>query len=118
MTVAAIREVNSFYTGLSGVRGGGLLEKPYSLTEARVIFELAQGEPVDVAYLRTALDVDAGYLSRILGRFEAEKVVVKARSTVDARRQVIRLTTKGRGLATLLDDRSNAQVDALLAPHG
>src|SRR5438067_1046240 len=69
--VAAVRAFNRFYTPLIGLLGDRFLGTPYSLTEGRVIFELAQREETEVVELRRELDLDAGYLSRILARFEA-----------------------------------------------
>jgi DNA-binding MarR family transcriptional regulator/GNAT superfamily N-acetyltransferase len=113
--VAEVREFNRFYTGVIGVLAEGLLHTPYSLTEARVIFELAQQEETEVATLRRHLDLDAGYLSRILARFETDGLVARQQSTVDARRQVVRLTVAGRAVFATLDSRSSRDVAALLA---
>jgi DNA-binding MarR family transcriptional regulator/GNAT superfamily N-acetyltransferase len=88
---------------------------PYSLTEARVLFELAQREATEVADLRQALAVDAGYLSRILARFQADRLVVRERSAADGRRQVIRLTDQGRAAFATLDRRSAEEIGGLLA---
>ena len=100
--VAEVREFNRFYTATIGVLRDGLLRTPYSLTEARVIFELAQHDETEVAGLRRRLGVDAGYLSRILARFAADGLVARTRSAVDGRRQVIRLTPAGRKAYRLL----------------
>src|SRR3954466_6375314 len=94
--VDAVRAFNRFYTHLIGVVSEGLLATPYSLTEARVIFELAQGDLTEVAVLRRSLDLDAGYLSRILAQFEADGLIRRERSADDARRQVAGLTERGR----------------------
>jgi DNA-binding MarR family transcriptional regulator/GNAT superfamily N-acetyltransferase len=112
--VATVRDFNRFYTNLIGVLRGGLLDTPYTLTEARVIFELAQRDAVEVTELRRELDIDAGYLSRILGRFESDGLVSRERSGTDARRQVIRLTPAGRDAYKVLDERSAAQIAAML----
>src|SRR2546421_5993344 len=112
--VAEVREFNRFYTATIGVLRDGLLRTPYSLTEARVIFELAQRDETEVLALRRALDLDAGYLSRILARFAADGLVDRVRSTTDGRRQVIRLTPSGRDAYTLLDERSRAEIQAML----
>ena len=69
--VAAVREFNRFYTNIIGLLREGHLDTPYSLTEARVLFELAREDAVEAAALRRWLDMDAGYLSRLLARFEA-----------------------------------------------
>ncbi|WP_432986754.1 bifunctional helix-turn-helix transcriptional regulator/GNAT family N-acetyltransferase [Dactylosporangium sp. CA-233914] len=116
-TVAAIRRFNRFYTNLIGVLRAGLLDSPYSLAEARVLYELAAAPArvLEVADLRQGLDMDAGYLSRILGRFETDGLVVRERSDVDARKQRIRLTDAGRAAQAELDKRSDAQAAALLS---
>jgi DNA-binding MarR family transcriptional regulator/GNAT superfamily N-acetyltransferase len=113
--VAAVREFNRFYTGVIGLLREGLLGTPYSLTEARVLFELARDDAVEVADLRRWLDIDAGYLSRLLARFEADGLVSRTRSPADGRRQVIGLTGPGRAVQADLDARSGAQIRALLA---
>jgi DNA-binding MarR family transcriptional regulator/GNAT superfamily N-acetyltransferase len=116
-TVAAVRRFNRFYTNVIGVLRAGLLDSPYSLAEARVLYELATApaSALDVAKLRQGLDMDAGYLSRILGRFEGDGLVVRERSDADARKQRIRLTDAGRAAQAELDQRSDAQAAALLA---
>jgi DNA-binding MarR family transcriptional regulator/GNAT superfamily N-acetyltransferase len=113
--VAAVRAFNRFYTGVIGVLGDGLLETPYSLTEARVIFELAQTDAMDLVDLRRLLGVDAGYLSRVVGGFESDGLLKKERSATDGRRQVIRLTARGRAMFTKLDERSAGDIGALLS---
>jgi DNA-binding MarR family transcriptional regulator/GNAT superfamily N-acetyltransferase len=112
--VAAVRSFSRFFTTVIGALDEGLLQSPYSLTEARVIFELAQAEVTEVVALRRALGLDAGYLSRMLARFEADGLVVREKSGVDARRQTVRLTQAGRTVFRLLDDRSSEQVSRLL----
>ena len=119
--VTAVREFNRFYTNVIGLLRGKYLETPYSLTEARILFELAQRDQAvdgatEVADLRRVVDIDAGYLSRILARFEADGVVTRQRSAADARRQVIRLTGTGREIIADLDVRSAQQTAAMLAP--
>ncbi|MFC5185727.1 bifunctional helix-turn-helix transcriptional regulator/GNAT family N-acetyltransferase [Actinomadura harenae] len=112
--VAAVRDFNRFYTRVLGLLGDGHVRTPYSLTEARVVFELAQRPETEVLALRRALDLDAGYLSRMLARFEADGLVERERSTGDARCQVARLTARGREVFALLDERSAAQIRTLL----
>ncbi|MDP9069291.1 MAG: helix-turn-helix domain-containing GNAT family N-acetyltransferase [Actinomycetota bacterium] len=112
--VAVVRRFNRSYTKVLGLLRDRLLETPYSLTEARVLFELAQRGQTDLSELRRELDLDAGYLSRILGRFEEQALVERTRSTADARRQVIRLTEAGRDAFQVLDARSGDEIRALL----
>jgi DNA-binding MarR family transcriptional regulator/GNAT superfamily N-acetyltransferase len=112
--IGTVRAFNRFYTGVIGVLGERLMESPYSLTEARVIFELAQREDTEVLALRRALELDAGYLSRMLARFESDGLVVRERVPGDARRQSARLTPRGREVFAMLDARSVAEIRALL----
>jgi DNA-binding MarR family transcriptional regulator/GNAT superfamily N-acetyltransferase len=114
--MAAIRAFNRFYTNVIGVLGEGLLNTPYSLTEARVLFELAHRPSTEVADLRRSLAIDAGYLSRILSRFETDGLTKRTRSESDGRRRVIRLTSRGRRAFRLLNSRSEDQVRGLLEP--
>jgi DNA-binding MarR family transcriptional regulator/GNAT superfamily N-acetyltransferase len=113
--VAVVREFNRFYTSVLGLLGEGLLDTPYSLTEARVIFELARADEIEVSHLRRWLDIDAGYLSRLLARFETDGLATRTRSPADARKQVISLTSTGRAVFANLDARSSDQIRALLA---
>jgi DNA-binding MarR family transcriptional regulator/GNAT superfamily N-acetyltransferase len=113
--IAAVREFNRFYTNVLGLLREGLLDTPYSLTEARIIFELARQDQAEVTRLRRWLDIDAGYLSRILGRFETDGLVTRTRSPEDARRQVIGLTGSGRAVFAKLDALSADQIRGLLS---
>jgi DNA-binding MarR family transcriptional regulator/N-acetylglutamate synthase-like GNAT family acetyltransferase len=114
-TVAAVREFNRFYTNVIGLLRGKYLDTPYSLTEARLLFELAQRDASEVTDLRRVVDIDAGYLSRILARFEADGLIWRQRSAADARRQVIRLTEAGHSVIAGLDARSAGQTREMLA---
>ena len=113
--VAAVRSFSRSYTSWIGVLDEGLLDTPYSLTESRVLFELAQREATDVTALRRTIGVDGGYLSRILARFAADGLIERERSEADGRRQVVRLTDQGRAAAEMLDRRSRQQLEGLLA---
>jgi len=116
--VAAVRAFNRFYTNVIGLLRSGHLDSPYSLTEVRVLFELARQEATEAAELRQSLDIDAGYLSRILARLDAEKLTVRQRSAADGRRQVIRLTQAGRLAFAELDALQTDQTAGLLAKLG
>ena len=113
--VAAVRAFNRFYTNVIGLLRGKYLGTPYSLTEARLLFELAQRDASEVADLRRTVDIDAGYLSRILTRFESDGLITRERSAADGRRQVIRLTAAGRAAVAGLDARSVRQTSDMLA---
>lgn len=116
--IASVRAFNRFYTDVIGVLREGLHDTAYSLTEARVLFELAQDDPTEVAELRERLHVDAGYLSRILSRFARDGLVRRERSPADGRRQVIRLTEAGAAAFATLDVSASQDVAALLAGLG
>jgi DNA-binding MarR family transcriptional regulator/GNAT superfamily N-acetyltransferase len=113
--VAGVREFNRFYTNVIGLVHGMYLDMPYSLTEARLLFELSRQDVTPVADLRRVLDIDAGYLSRVLARFEADGLIGRQRSGADARRQDITLTRAGHAAAAELDARAVRQIAELLA---
>jgi DNA-binding MarR family transcriptional regulator/GNAT superfamily N-acetyltransferase len=116
--VGAVRAFNRFYTNTIGLLRGKYLDTAYSLTEARILFELAQRDASEVADLRRTVDIDAGYLSRILARFDSDGLITRRRSAADGRRQVISLTENGRSVVAGLDDRSATQTrDMLAAVH-
>lgn len=116
--VATVRDFNRFYTRVIGLLDEGLLRTPYSLTEARVIFELAQRGATEVPDLRRDLALDAGYLSRTLARFTSDGLVTRTTSPTDTRRQVVELTTTGRAAYEMLNERSDAQIVTLLSGLG
>jgi DNA-binding MarR family transcriptional regulator/GNAT superfamily N-acetyltransferase len=113
-TVRAVRAFNRFYTSTIGLLHGKYLDTPYSLTEARILFELAQRDSTEATGLRRVADIDAGYLSRILTRFEADGLISRERSAADGRRQVITLTQAGSALVANLDARSAEQTTGML----
>jgi DNA-binding MarR family transcriptional regulator len=112
--VAQVRAFNRFYTNLIGVLPGLYLDTPYTLTESRLLFEVARHGTVGVSALRQALDIDARYLGRVLSRFAADGLVTRQRSAVDARRQEVGVTPAGRAAVAELDRRAAAQIGALL----
>jgi DNA-binding MarR family transcriptional regulator/GNAT superfamily N-acetyltransferase len=114
--IATVREFSRFYTSRLGTLNEGLLETPWSLTEARVLFELAQSASTEMAALRTALSLDSGYLSRLLARFDQAGLIARTASAVDGRKQALSLTPAGRKAFRTLNERSSHQVGELLAP--
>ncbi|MFF4568976.1 GNAT family N-acetyltransferase [Streptomyces sp. NPDC001410] len=115
MTVQDVRAFNRFYTGVIGALDYGRhLYAPYTLTESRVLYELAHDRHLDAADLRTRLALDAGYLSRILNKFEEAGLIERGPSAADPRRRSVTLTTAGREAAALLDERARETVGALL----
>jgi DNA-binding MarR family transcriptional regulator/N-acetylglutamate synthase-like GNAT family acetyltransferase len=112
--VHAIRQFNRFFTRQIGVLREGLLHSPYSLTEARIIFELAQRNNLTASDLCRELGLDAGYLSRILVRLEQQSLIEKVRSENDGRQRLLHLTSEGQKAFALLNQRSNEEVSEML----
>jgi DNA-binding MarR family transcriptional regulator/GNAT superfamily N-acetyltransferase len=112
--VANVRRFSRFYTRRIGVLHEGLLGSPLSLTEGRVIWELAQCETATAAELAAELGLDAGYLSRILGGFERRGLIDRRPSERDGRQSDIALAEEGRALYATIDTKSREEVAALL----
>ncbi|MFE1956858.1 GNAT family N-acetyltransferase [Streptomyces sp. NPDC059479] len=116
MAVQEVRAFNRFYTNLIGALDYSKhLYTPFTLTESRVLYELAHASRTDAADLRAELSLDAGYLSRLLTKFERDGLVGRAPSEQDSRRRRITLTPRGREAAALLDERSREAVGSLLS---
>jgi len=113
-TVAAIRRFNRFYTRQIGLLDEGLLSSPFSLTEVRILYELAQRQQTSAVDLCRELGLDAGYLSRILAGFLKDGLIEKQESSKDARRTLLKLTKKGHKAFEPLNARSSEQVRAML----
>jgi DNA-binding MarR family transcriptional regulator/N-acetylglutamate synthase-like GNAT family acetyltransferase len=113
--VEAARRFNRFYTRKIGVLHEGAYRSPFSLTEVRVLYELAHRHESTATALGRALGLDAGYLSRILRGFERRGLVLKTRSAADGRQSHLSLTAQGRKVFAPLDARSHDEVAAMLA---
>lgn len=110
----ALREFNRFYTRRIGVLEEGLLSSPFTLTQARVLFELAQRGQASANEIGDFLGLDAGYLSRILRGFVSDGLVARKPSTDDRRCTWLSLTAAGRRAFAKLDRGSQAQAAAML----
>lgn len=113
--VDAVREFNRFYTRRIGVLQEGLLQSPYSLTESRVLFELAHRDRPAATGIARELGLDAGYLSRILARFRKLGLVSSKPAEKDGRQTLLSLTRKGRSVFAVLNARSQKEVSSMLA---
>jgi DNA-binding MarR family transcriptional regulator/GNAT superfamily N-acetyltransferase len=113
--VEAVRRFTRFYTRQIGVLHEGLLNSPFSLAEARVLYELAHRDMPTAAELGTELGLDAGYLSRILRGFVKNGLLAKTPSEQDGRQRFLALTAKGRKAFAPLDRRSRDEVGAMVA---
>jgi DNA-binding MarR family transcriptional regulator/N-acetylglutamate synthase-like GNAT family acetyltransferase len=112
--VAILRRFSRFYTRRIGLLHEGLLGSPLSLTEGRVVWELAQREQATASVLAAELGLDAGYLSRILGSFEKRGLIERRPSERDGRQSIIALTAAGRALYAAIDSRSRDEIAAIL----
>jgi len=112
--VAAVRRFNRFYTHKLGVLQRGWLDSPYSLTEARVLYEIRERKRATASDIARDLDLDAGYLSRILRRFHRLGLLRKDVSPDDGRQSFLSMTAHGRRAFAPLETRSQRQVGALL----
>jgi DNA-binding MarR family transcriptional regulator/GNAT superfamily N-acetyltransferase len=112
--VEAIRRFNRLFTRWIGVLREGLLHSSYSLTEARVLFELANREELSASELVRELGLDPGYMSRTLGGLERQGLVEKVRSETDGRRRILSLTAEGEEAFEVLDSRSREEVSEML----
>lgn len=111
--VDAIRAFNRFYTRKIGVVDG-MASTPFSLAEARVLYELAHSEQATATDIRKELGLDAGYVSRILRGLERQNLVTRTPSKTDERRKFLALTSKGRRVFAPLDERSNRVVKTMI----
>jgi DNA-binding MarR family transcriptional regulator/N-acetylglutamate synthase-like GNAT family acetyltransferase len=114
--VAAVRAFNRFYTGAIGALREGLHESPFSLAEARVLFELAHRDRPTATDIALELGLDAGYLSRILRGFQRQKLIARTLAPHDRRAQCLMLTAAGRNAFAPLDEAARAEIGAWLTP--
>lgn len=112
--VGFVRRFNRFWTRQIGVLREGYLESPFSLTEVRILYELAHCDETTASELGEELGLDAGYLSRILRGFEKQGLIHKRPSEADGRRRLLRLTERGQEAFAPLDARSRDDVGAML----
>ena len=113
-TVAAVRRFSRFFTRAIGVLDKAYLGGPYTLAEARVIYEIAIREGTTPSQIAAELDLDPGYLSRILARLQRDGLVDRRRAVGDGRSVTLSLTEDGRSQFATMDARSAAQVEGLI----
>jgi DNA-binding MarR family transcriptional regulator/GNAT superfamily N-acetyltransferase len=112
--VGAVRRFNRFYTRQVGLLQEGLLRTPFSLTEARVVYELAHHEQTTATHLAKELGLDAGYLSRILRGFQKQGLVERHPSEEDRRQGLLSLSEKGQEAFAALNAASRSEIEAML----
>jgi DNA-binding MarR family transcriptional regulator/GNAT superfamily N-acetyltransferase len=116
--VDAVRRFNRFYTQFVGALDARFLGSDLSLAEARLLFEIAQADTPVAADLQSALGLDAGYVSRVLRRFETKGWLIRVRGADDGRCRPIDLTSTGRAIFETIDRRQREKVLAALEPLG
>lgn len=112
--VSAVRAFNRFYTRHVGLLGDRHLDSPFSLTEMRLLYELAHRDAPTASALARDLGLDAGYVSRIVRRFESRGLLTRTPRPSDRRIDVLRLTPKGRRAFTPLESRARAHIRSML----
>ena len=116
--VDAVRAFNRFYTKEIGLLGRGFMGTPFTLTQARILWEIGHTEGLaEVAEVRRSLDLDPGYVSRILAGFERKDLIMREASESDRRRQLVRLTGSGRAAVRTFDRRASEELTELLDEH-
>jgi DNA-binding MarR family transcriptional regulator/GNAT superfamily N-acetyltransferase len=113
--IAAVRAFNRFYTRKLGVLDQHLMKSPYSLSEARVLYELAHRDELSAKEIGIELGLDAGYLSRMVQSFDENGLITRTPLASDRRQHQLALTAKGRQAQAELERSSQVEVGAMLA---
>jgi DNA-binding MarR family transcriptional regulator len=112
--IEEIRAFNRYYTGLIGLLNDHLLDSEYSLAEVRILYEINTHQPVSASQIMSEMDIDKGYLSRVMKQFEKKRLISKQVSGEDARVTLVSLTPKGSKLFSELNAASNQQIESLI----
>jgi DNA-binding MarR family transcriptional regulator/N-acetylglutamate synthase-like GNAT family acetyltransferase len=115
LRVDRVRQFNRFYTRYVGLLQKRFLGTPFTLTESRVLFELAHADSLTATELGKELDLDNGYLSRLINNFEQRGLLARKQSSEDGRSSLLSITAKGREAFALLDARQHDEVAAMLS---
>ena len=107
--ISEVRSFSRFYTNILGLLDQSILDSPYSLTEVRILLEISITKNCTANALIDKLDIDRGYLSRILNRFKSDNLITKETSSIDGRLIFLKLTLKGKQILSALEEKSNKQ---------
>jgi DNA-binding MarR family transcriptional regulator/N-acetylglutamate synthase-like GNAT family acetyltransferase len=113
--ITAVRRFNRFYTRQIGLLQEGYLESPFSLSQVRVLYELAHQDKPTAAELSRDLGLDPGYLSRVLRGFEKRRLISRTRSEADGRQSHLELTARGQAAFAPLERRSHQEIGDIVA---
>jgi DNA-binding MarR family transcriptional regulator len=114
--IREIRAFNRFYTDIIGLLNRNILDSPWSLAEARVIYEIFKGRSITATRIIEIMHIDKSYLSRLIKKLEKEKIITKKQSGQDGRILQLSLTPKGTKTFESLDRASDNQIATLLQP--
>ena len=114
--IAAVRRFNRFYTRRLGLLRKGYLASPFTLAQTRILYEIAHRDGATATEIARELDLDPGYLSRMLRDFEKRGLLRRTASPADARQSHLALTARGKTTFAPLEQRSQAGVAAMLEP--
>jgi DNA-binding MarR family transcriptional regulator len=109
-----VREFNRFYTGIIGVMNNHILESDYSLSEVRVMFEIYHHPNITARQIKEIIELDEGYLSRLVNKLVKQKVITRVKSKEDNRVSALTLSKKGKDIFLRLNQRSSNDVSAIL----
>lgn len=112
--ISNMRAFNRYYTNLIGLLDQGYLETHYTLTEARILFEISPLGKIDTSEIIDALLIDKSYLSRVLKKFEKDNLITRSKSAKDSRSSQISLTEKGLSELNVLNNLADRQFEDLL----
>lgn len=111
--IQEVRAFNRFYTRVIGLLDKHILNSAYSLPEVRILFELNTHIGLTASEIIELIDIDKGYLSRILKKFEKDKLVIKVKVETDKRAYILQLTSKGKLEFDKLNRASDKQVEQI-----
>ncbi len=112
--VSEVRNFSRFYTNIIGLLNQNILDSPYSLAEARILLEIKKTKDCTANVLVDKLDIDRGYMSRILASFETRGLITRQNSIEDGRKLYLHLTQKGRQESDILEEKSDKQIENLI----
>src|SRR5687768_2870629 len=112
--IQELRSFNRFYTRQLGLLDETLLQTDFSLTEARILFEIANRTDCTASDLASEFGIDSGYLSRSIAAFEKQGLLRRIRSNQDSRERFLKLTAKGKKTFASLNEKSNLDAQTLL----
>lgn len=112
--ISEVRKFSRFYTNILGLLNKCILDSSYSLTEARILIEIYKTRECTANELIEKLHIDRGYMSRILRKFDGDKLIIKEKSSEDGRVTFLNLTLKGEAILSELEEKSNVQIIKLI----